>query len=104
MTDIEQGIIAWHKETFPNATLDAKIDKLKEEVAELNGELFFAEDLQSVLEEVADVFIVAVAIAASRDHFEENVSMSRVIADKMEVNRRRTWGNETENGDRPRVK
>jgi len=103
MWDIEHKILEWHSETFPNATLKAVIEKLKEEVMEAHYSLAF-NDLQSALEECADVFIVACAVAARRDLFEDNVSMSRVIADKLAVIKARTWGPEDSEGDRPRVK
>lgn len=103
MESLENEIIAWNKETFPNATMKAKQKKLVEECKELLAALIYG-NLQGALEEVADIFIVAVSIAADREHFENNVSMSRVIADKLKVNRARQWGEENENGDRPRVK
>ena len=104
MMDIEHKILEWHNLTFPRATNRAIIDKLQEEIQEAMESLVFG-NLQQLLEECADIFIVACSLAARRDLFEDNVmSMSRVIADKLEVNKRRIWGKETENGDRPRVK
>jgi NTP pyrophosphatase (non-canonical NTP hydrolase) len=103
LVEVESDIIEWHKETFPNASYEAKIKKLMEELRELS-EAIYCGDTQQTLEEAADVFIVAVSLAMDRKIFEYNVSMCRIIADKMEVNRKRKWGSEDENGDRPRVK
>lgn len=103
MTELKQQIIDWHKSTFPSATFAAKRDKLLEECRELMAEIMFG-NMQSALEEVADIFIVAASIAADKSAFEDNVTMSRIIADKLAVNKASVWGDETENGDRPRVK
>lgn len=103
MDDIEKDIVEWHRSTFPNATAQAILDKLDEEIAEAQDCYGFG-NLQQLLEECADIFIVACSLAARRDLFEDNVSMTRVIRDKMAVNKARVWGPETENGDRKRVK
>ena len=103
MENLENKIIEWHKATFPNATFLAKRKKLLEECCELITALHFG-NIQEALEEAADVFIVAVSLAMDRKEFEENVSMSLIIADKLEVNKKRQWGSEDKNGDRPRVK
>lgn len=101
--DIEDEIIAWHRDTFPNASMLARIKKIKEECVELFQSAEIG-NIQQLLEEAADVFIVAVSIAADKSFFEENVSMTRVIADKMEINKGRIWGKEMPDGDRPRKK
>lgn len=103
MESLENEIIEWHRETFPNATMKAKQKKLVEECKELLAALIYG-NLQDALEEAADIFIVSVSIAADREHFENNVSMTRVIAEKLKVNKVREWGDENEIGDRPRVK
>lgn len=103
MVDIEEDIVEWHQRTFPNATAQAIILKLREELHEAIVDAIHG-NLQSLLEEIADCFIVACSLAARRDLFEHNVSMTRVIRDKMKVNKARVWGPETENGDRKRVK
>lgn len=103
MKYLEKSIVQWHKETFPNATIQAIIDKLNEELHEAIDCLNDG-NLQQMLEEVADVFIVACALAGRKQIFEENFSMYRVISDKMAINRGRAWGVELPNGDRPRIK
>lgn len=95
---IEEDIVSWHKQTFPNATMEAKRKKLIEEAQELLAAALYG-DINGALEEASDVFIVASAIAA-----EGGMSMTRFITEKMEVNRARKWGIEDENGDRPRTK
>jgi len=103
MTDIEKDIVNWHRATFPRATPEAILDKLKEEMIEAYESLAYG-NVQNLLEEVADIFIVTCSLAARRELFEDNVTMARVIQDKMTVNKARVWGAETANGDRPRVK
>lgn len=98
LSSIEEDVISWHKQTFPNATIEAKRKKLLEEAQDLVDAAFYG-DITGALEEASDVFIVASAIAAERD-----TSMTRSITEKMEVNRARKWGIEDENGDRPRNK
>ena len=103
MKKLEESILQWHRETFKNATAYAVISKLKEELNEALLEIACG-DHQHLLEECADIFIVACSLAARSDLFEDNVSMCRVISDKMEVNKMRIWGEELPNGDRKRVK
>lgn len=85
LSSIEEDIISWHKQTFPNATMEAKRKKLLEEARELLNAAFY-EDINGALEAAADVFIVSCAIAAERD-----ASMTRAIAEKMEVNKARKF-------------
>jgi len=104
MMDIEKDIVEWHRSIFPRATAEAIIDKLKEELEEAHLSLVTG-NIQNLLEEIADCFIVACSLAARKDLFEDNVSMTRVIRDKMAVNKARVWGKEDPvTGDRPRVK
>lgn len=102
--DIEKDINEFHRTTFPNATLNAVLFKLNEELVEAMMALVKG-DYQHLLEELADVFVVSTALAARKDLFEDNVSMTRVIRDKMAVNKARKWGKEDPvTGDRKRVK
>lgn len=103
MQELENEIIEWYRATFPNATFDAKRKKMVEECRELISALFFG-STQDILEEAADIFIVAVSLAADKKVFEDNVTMRRVIADKLAVNKARVWGEETDDGDRQRVR
>ncbi len=100
MSTMQDDILIWHKSTFPNATKDAIFDKLCEEHMELADEL--AKDVVNVgelLDEVADVYIVATSLA---NKF--GVSLDGFIRSKMVINKKRTWGDEIANGDRPRNK
>jgi len=101
--NIEQDILKWHRENFPRATLNAKLDKLIEECHELLNAIADY-DMQEILDEAADVFIVAASIAGDKRYFEDNVSMSRVIADKLKLRMASEWGAELPNGNRERVK
>lgn len=49
----DKEILAWHKKTFPNATLASQVEKLDEEMEELAN----SKGSSSVLEETADVII-----------------------------------------------
>jgi NTP pyrophosphatase (non-canonical NTP hydrolase) len=103
-----KDILDWHKETFPNATEEAVAAKLLEEAHELWCELVNHEITRStkseaeMLDEVADVFIVATRYIDMRSG--GTVSILDIIEKKMERNKRRTWGPEEANGDRRRVK
>lgn len=98
--DLCKEIVEWHVATFPNATEEAMANKLLEELGELveaanagNGPAFWAE--------LSDVVIVATAIWGRQD---PPRSFPAWVREKLEVNRRRVWGKETANGDRPRDK
>lgn len=94
--DIEKEVLAWHRETFPNATTEACYEKLREESQELL-EAFTGPE--SIEDEIADVCIVAISLL---NRF--GMSLSGIIKNKLEINKCRKWGEEDENGDRPRVK
>lgn len=98
---IEKDIAEWHKETFPNATQGAILGKVREEAGELLDATYRGTIIE-VLEEFADVFIT---ISAFISRSEINwLSLEDIIEAKLNVNKKRQWGKETENGDRPRVK
>ena len=103
LEDIEKEVLAWHRETFPNATDSAVVHKLKEESNELYEAVWYCSyygiDKDEIPAEIADVAIVSIALLSRM-----NTSLSAVIAAKLAVNKARTWGPETENGDRKRVK
>jgi len=87
MTELEKDIVAWHKKTFPNATIENVVDKIEEEILEYEQELFSSS--QSVLrmaEELADVFIVAIRWFDMHD-----MSLSEEVARKLEINKGRVW-------------
>ena len=108
MNDLIKEILSWHKETFPNATEEAVSAKLLEETHELWCELVNHEITRStkseaeMLDEIADVFIVATSYINMRSGGE--VSILDIIEKKMERNKQRVWGPEDANGDRRRVK
>ena len=109
MRNIKEEILSWHKETLPNATEWAVVDKLVEEVEELNNALWAytrggrtAKSEAEMLDEIADVFIVATRYIDMRS--EGEVSILDIIEKKMERNKQRVWGPEDANGDRWRVK
>ena len=95
--DIEQEVLTWHRETFPRATDMAVIKKFTEEVRELYESVFLDEG--ETPDELADVCITAIAMLGRHE-----LKLSSVIREKLAINKSRTWGEETENGDRPRVK
>jgi len=95
--NIEKEVLNWQSSTFPNATKQAIFDKLHEEVGELYQETFLLHS--KTAEEIADVAIVSISLLNRM-----GTSLSAVIAAKLAINKDRTWGAETENGDRPRVR
>jgi len=98
MDELQKEIVKWHKETFPNATKKAIEDKLAEECGELTSAAFFLTD-DHVADEGADVVIVLCSLLDRM-----NLSLETIVRRKLEINKKRTWGKETSNGDRPRVK
>lgn len=96
MKQIQRKILNWHLETFPNATEQAILDKLREEATELI-EAIQPVNHKNIAEEIADVFIVSTALFGRC-----GVSFEDVVRYKLEINKERDWGKETENGDRPR--
>ena len=102
MKETIDTIIAWHRETFPDATLDGQLSKYQEEQQE------FVESDYKDLSELADMFIVACGIA--RFDIQEGIFYMVDIYDwldsdlpysdkdfineverKMEKNRKRVW-------------
>ena len=99
------SIIAWHTETFPEATLDGQIEKFLEERVEYAT----AENAEHEIEELADCFIVACGIARFNPVYgsrflgetfnaftqNHNVTIAKLqdaIDAKMKTNRKRKWG------------
>lgn len=102
MKDLERSIIDWHVETFPNATEEAVIEKIAEELSEficvVNGGSRI--DAPEYLDELADVFITHAVYL----HRYKGISISDAVRRKLNICKGRSWGAETSNGDRPRVK
>jgi len=95
MENIEKAVLKWHKETFSNATVHAITNKLDEEI----GEYQRSQDIENMIEELADIAIVSITLL---DRL--GTSLSSEISRKLEINKKRVWGAETENGNRLRVK
>ena len=99
--DIEKEVIEWHRATFPNATLGAIEKKIAEELYEfgtvINTEGSKPKDYWN---EFADVIITHMAYLAKSSNGE--VTLAGIINWKLDINRQREWGEETENGNRDR--
>jgi len=98
MKTLQDKIVKWHYVTFPNATNSAIEDKLVEELEELRLAIQFA-NVTGIAEEIADVVIVACSWLARH-----GLDFEQTVLHKLEINKGREWGRETENGDRPREK
>ena len=98
MKELEQDIVNWNEETFPNANHLAFVNKLAEELEEAKDALG---DLQimNTREEIADVCIVAISMYRRL----YNTSLEQAIRDKFEVVKQRSWGKEDANGNREKV-
>lgn len=66
-----EKIVEWHKRTFPNATLETQLRKVEDELQEMKdaGMLFLDGKVEHefALEEVADVYIAAIALVGRWD-------------------------------------
>lgn len=95
MIDIENKVLSWHGETFPNATIDAIDDKFDEELVE------FIESMKQIdiEEEFSDMCIVFMA----RQNKLGRRTLTQCIADKLAVNKARKWGPEEADGNRKKV-
>lgn len=108
MAETIDTIIAWHKQTFPDATLDGQIRKYQEELRE------WEESQYEDTSELADMFIVACGIARFDlaqgliymadlyDQFvgNDSIGVDKVMSkveNKMAKNRKRVW-NKTADG------
>lgn len=84
------GILRWHKRTFPFITAEQQEQKLAEEIREYNEaiERFVTtgrqNDLVHVKEELADITIAIINLMRYPD-------IRSNIAQKMAINRKRTW-------------
>ena len=96
MKNLQSMIKKWHVETFPNATNKAILNKLQEEMLELDNEI--SSDA-NITDELPDVCIVILAYCARND-----IDLEELVNKKMYINKARTWGKENSEGDRPRVR
>lgn len=76
----------WQAATFPRATPSSVVEHLRREVLEL------VDDPTST-SELADVVFLAVGLA-----YELGADLKQIVADKLAVNRARTWGEPDEDG------
>lgn len=109
ITETIQSIIDWHKETFPDATLDGQIVKFEEETKEWENTSWGVYD---EVEELADLFIVACGIMrfdmlTGMEYMDlvflkpgvtnyDGRDLWEAVIKKMEKNRARTWKKTTE--------
>ncbi len=75
-----EEVEAWHKETFPSVTMADCLDKLKEEVSELEDSI----GLPNWPEELADVALVVFALAGRY-----GVDLEKEMRVKFAVNKQR---------------
>jgi dCMP deaminase len=76
----------WQAVTFPRATPASVVEHLRREVNELIAD-------PTNTSELADVVFLAVGLA-----YELGVDLAAVVADKLAINRARTWGQPDEHG------
>lgn len=106
MKETIDTIIAWHKQTFPDATLDGQKAKFNEELTEYNEAVN--------MQELADMFIVACGIArfnsiVALEYFAVVFKalctwkiigawgvLQTVVDAKMQKNRKRVWNKTAE--------
>src|SRR5580765_7878503 len=89
-----ETVTQWQKQTFPVATSLSKIFHLEIEVQELKEALINNDHNRRL--EFADCFLLLFG-AAKADGFTYEDIIS-CIDEKMEVNKKRTWGNPNKNG------
>jgi len=102
---LQLDIVAWHCSVFKDATLESQIEKLKEEVEEVEN----SSNMREFYTELTDTYISCIALqrwsgyAMELAYFiirelEKSVdweipqeSFEKMIADKLEINKSRTW-------------
>lgn len=89
-----EAISQWQNETFGQATALSKLSHLNQEIIELNTEIIGNTEHKKM--EFADCFILLFGCAASDGMTYEDIC--KAIDDKMEINKKRTWGKPNENG------
>ncbi|MFT3750943.1 MAG: DUF550 domain-containing protein [Agriterribacter sp.] len=87
-------VISWQKRTFPGTTALSKLTHLSQEIREVYMSVFF--NTRDVKDEFADCFILLYGAAAATGL--TYTGICDVIADKMEINMQRKWGNSDVNG------
>lgn len=85
-------ITRWQRKTFPTSTALSKLHHLKQEV----DELINAKNDLELRPELADCFILLLGAADACGLDYE--AICDAVADKMEINKNRTWGSPDANG------
>ena len=106
INDLILDIQIVHEELFPQATLASQIAKYEEE----NEELQLADTIEDIIEEFADVFIVACGIRRfspilgtdllkhvidTIKHHEDKITLMEAVCTKMNKNQERDWGEQS---------
>ena len=85
--ETQSTVNAWQRETFgPQTDREAIMEKLSEELWELNHAVYRDVGRKKVAEEMADVCIVLWQLAGAY-----NIDLTDAVASKMAVNRARRW-------------
>ncbi len=79
MLDIQREVSRWVALTFPAATLESQIRKLRAEVVELEKD-------PSSVDELADIGVVLLALTSRMGE-----DFDSLVRQKMEINRTRQW-------------
>lgn len=94
MTETQQSINVWQRETFPDATEEGVLGHLKEEF----WEFFFSKQTASeAAVEAADLVILLYCWAGMN-----KIDLHAVIDEKMKVNRNREWNIQSDGTGRHR--
>jgi len=92
--ELFKEVIEWQEETFGEATALSKVMHLKEEVEELAVDVVSKGPFRRL--EFADCFMLLFGAAAADGMSYEDIC--EAVKEKMEINRKRTWGKPDENG------
>lgn len=93
-----ETIMMWHRDTFPEATLDGQKKKFDEEL----GEFLNAKTVEEHYKELSDMFIVACGVARFsvratsmfaivEMNIKDDELFQAALDKKMELNRQRKW-------------
>lgn len=96
--DLNNEIVEWHKQTFPDCTMESQLLKLDEELKEAAT----APSISEKEKEFADVYIVSLVLARRFDsaighEFFKNMNVMdshkllQCVEKKMVINRNRKW-------------
>lgn len=96
----DEAIVEWHKKTFPDADLPSQLMKLEEELKEFY-EATKLTDHDSIMQEIADIYIVSVVLARRyhsrigvkylKDFGFSDVQIIEYVSNKMDKNVNRKW-------------